>query len=185
MPEYDPKVTTHIVTDALMRPTLRALGLKALKDIPDHIPTVKWSWVLTVIGRNTLTKEEIDAKLRDVWMHAAFSERMDAGYTPYIPTSHPSFRKKGKEKAVTTSHDEGASEPDSERPLCVFFSYYSSMLSPDFSGTIHLFHQSCLSKLMPSRARKLRIGSDIPEHRPRLRRHLHFLLNWGKLQLRN
>jgi len=99
LPEYDPKVTTHIVTDALMRPTLRALGLKALKDIPDHIPTVKWSWVLTGIGRNTLTKEEIDAKLRDVWMHAAFSERMDAGYTPYIPTSLPSFKIKGKEKA--------------------------------------------------------------------------------------
>ncbi|KAF8808330.1 hypothetical protein BYT27DRAFT_7137453 [Phlegmacium glaucopus] len=115
MPEYDPGVTTHIVTDALMRPTLRALGLKTLKDIPDHIPTVTWNWVLTVIGRDTLTKDEIDAKLRDVWMHAAFSERMDAGYTPHIPMSLSSFRKKGKEKTVATSHDEGPSEPDSER----------------------------------------------------------------------
>ncbi|KAF8812588.1 hypothetical protein BYT27DRAFT_7086875 [Phlegmacium glaucopus] len=50
MPEYDPGVTTHIVTDALTRPTLRALGLKTLKDIPDHIPTVTWNWVSTVIG---------------------------------------------------------------------------------------------------------------------------------------
>lgn len=101
-----------------MRPTLRALGLKSLKDIPDHIPTVRWSWVLTVIGRDSLTKEEIHAKLRDVWMHAAFSERMDAGYTPNIPTTLPSFRKKGKEKAVTEAHDEGPSEPERS---CVFF----------------------------------------------------------------
>jgi len=125
MPEYDPKVTTHIVTDALMRPTLRALGLKALKDIPDHIPTVRWNWVLTVIGRGTLTKEEIDAKLRDVWMHAAFSERMDAGYTPHTSTSLSSFRKKGKEKAVAASHDEGPSEPGSERRSYVFFASFS------------------------------------------------------------
>ena len=61
-PEFDPNLSTHIVTDASIRPTLRALGLKALKDIPDHIPTVRWNWVLTVIGRDTLTKEEIDAK---------------------------------------------------------------------------------------------------------------------------
>ena len=111
-----------------MRPTLRALGLKALKDIPDHIPTVRWNWVLTVIGRDTLTKEEIDAKLRDVWMHAAFSERIDAGYTPHIPTSHASFRKKGKEKAVTPTRDEGPSEPGRS---CVF-SYHSSMFPLNF-----------------------------------------------------
>jgi DNA polymerase lambda len=102
----------------LKRPTLRALGLKSLKDIPDHIPTVRWNWVLTVIGRDTLTKEEIDAKLRDVWMHAAFSERMDAGYTPHISTSLPSFRKKGKEKAVMKTLDEGPSEVVHS---CVFF----------------------------------------------------------------
>ena len=118
LPEYDPKVTTHIVTDALKRPTLRALGIESLKDIPDHIPTVRWNWVLTVIGRDTLTKEEIDAKLGDVWMHAAFSERIDAGYTRHIPKSLPSFRKKGKEKVVTETHDEGPSEP---RRSCVFF----------------------------------------------------------------
>ena len=133
MAEYDPKITTHIVTDALTRPTLRALGLKALKDIPDHIPTVRWNWVLTVIGRAALTKEEIDAKLRDVWMYAAFSERMDAGYTPHIPTSLSSFRRKGKEKAVATTHDERLG---SEPPSCVFFSYhfFCSHLTLDTQG---------------------------------------------------
>ena len=129
MPIYDPKVTTHIVTDASMRPTLRALGLKALKDIPEHIPTVKWNWVLTVIGRDNLTKEEIDAKLRDVWIHAAFSERMDAGYTPYIPTSLPSFRKKekGKEKTVSTTCDVGTTESGDERRSYVFLYSFSPL----------------------------------------------------------
>ena len=148
LPEFDPKVATHIVTDALKRPTLRALCLKSLKDIPDHIPTVRWNWVLTVIGRDTLTKEEIDAKLRDVWMHAAFSERMDAGYTPNIPTSLPSFRKKGKEKAATNTHDEGPSRPEGS---CVFFISFLLCFHLTSSGTMRLLQQSNLRQLTRAR----------------------------------
>lgn len=78
IPSYDPTVVTHIVTDANKQPTLRALGYKRLSDIPDHIPTVKWSWIKSGITRlNRFDKEDIKIKLEDVWMHAAFSERMD------------------------------------------------------------------------------------------------------------
>ncbi|EGO20223.1 hypothetical protein SERLADRAFT_477608, partial [Serpula lacrymans var. lacrymans S7.9] len=51
LPLYNPEEVTHIVTDANTRPTLRALGLKSLTGIPDHIPTVKWSWVISGLGR--------------------------------------------------------------------------------------------------------------------------------------
>lgn len=78
IPTYDPDIVTHIVTDVPRTPTLRALGYKRLKEIPDHIPTVKWSWILSAIGRiGRLDKEDIKTKMEDVWYHAAFSERMD------------------------------------------------------------------------------------------------------------
>ncbi|KAF8154295.1 hypothetical protein B0H34DRAFT_721306 [Crassisporium funariophilum] len=110
MPEYDPKITSHIVTDAHERPTLRALGIKSLKEIPDHIPTVKWEWLLSVIGRETfLSKEEMDLRLGDVWLHAAFRERMDAGFNPQIPKPMPSFKGKGKAKAQDLEITEGNS----------------------------------------------------------------------------
>ncbi|KDR78241.1 hypothetical protein GALMADRAFT_1309526 [Galerina marginata CBS 339.88] len=99
MPEFKPDVTTHIITEAHVTPTLRALGLNRLKDIPDHIPTVKWSWLLSVLGHETvLSQEEIDEKLSNVWMNAAFLERMDAGCKPQIPRSAPPLRGKGKER---------------------------------------------------------------------------------------
>lgn len=63
-----------------MRPTLRALGLRKLSEIPSHIPTVVWSWVVSGIGRApTLTKGGLKVRMDEVWMHAAFSERIDAG----------------------------------------------------------------------------------------------------------
>lgn len=79
IPTYDPAIVTHIVTDAHKPPTLRALGCKRLSEIPDHIPTVKWSWILSAIGRTgRFDKEEIEIKMtEDVWLHAAFGERMD------------------------------------------------------------------------------------------------------------
>jgi len=100
MPQFDRNVTTHIITDANVGATLRALGLKSLKEIPEHIPTVKWSWLLSVFGRESiLTKDEIEIKLGDVWLHAAFSERMDAGYRPRKVASLGLLKGKGKERA--------------------------------------------------------------------------------------
>ncbi|KAF9446855.1 hypothetical protein P691DRAFT_732480 [Macrolepiota fuliginosa MF-IS2] len=79
IPAYDPAIVTHIVTDAPKPPTLRALGYKHLSEIPGHMPTVKWGWVLSAIGRTgRLDKEDIEAKMaEEMWLHAAFSERMD------------------------------------------------------------------------------------------------------------
>lgn len=97
MPNYDPAVTTHIITEAQILPTLRALGVKRLRDIPDHIPTIKWTWVLSVLGREgSLSKEEIDDKLGTAWMHAAFSERMEAGCQPKSVRPMSSFKLKKK-----------------------------------------------------------------------------------------
>jgi DNA polymerase lambda len=111
MPEYDPNVTTHIITDAPAGTTLRALGVKRLKDIPDHIPTLKWSWVVAGINYKTsLSKEEFDAKLDGdiLFLHAAFHERMDAG-RKLRPITVPSFRRKGKERALDQNRGEGPS----------------------------------------------------------------------------
>lgn len=67
LPTFDPIAVTHIVTDAAVRPTLKALGLKSLEDIPNDIPTVKWDWVVsTSSGRRAYE-----------FMHAAFASRID------------------------------------------------------------------------------------------------------------
>ncbi|KAI6117985.1 hypothetical protein F5141DRAFT_1000177 [Pisolithus sp. B1] len=97
VPKYDPTIITHIVTDTGPRITLRALSLKSLSEIPDHIPTVTWSWILSGYGRatNGNGKPNKDkkgkGKAQDVdgceeeqfldfeFMHAAFPERIDAG----------------------------------------------------------------------------------------------------------
>ncbi|KAI5983896.1 hypothetical protein EDD15DRAFT_2178117 [Pisolithus albus] len=91
VPKYDPATVTHIVTDTGPRITLRALSLKSLSEIPDHIPTVTWSWVLSGYGRATNSNGKGKEKAQDVddcqeeqlldfeFMHAAFPERIDAG----------------------------------------------------------------------------------------------------------
>ncbi|KAH7882075.1 hypothetical protein F5I97DRAFT_1817500, partial [Phlebopus sp. FC_14] len=99
VPKYDPALVTHIVTDSNARSTLRALSLKSFSEIPDHIPTVTWSWVISGYGRATRDKgktsgnvknqgkaKAIDGKVGqdDVldleFLHAAFPERIDAGF---------------------------------------------------------------------------------------------------------
>ncbi|TCD65161.1 stretch-activated cation channel mid1 [Steccherinum ochraceum] len=46
LPTYDPELVTHIITTASARTTLEQLGLKSLREIPVHIPTLGWSWVI-------------------------------------------------------------------------------------------------------------------------------------------
>ena len=70
------------MTETDARLTLKALGLKSLKEIPEHIPTVRWSWVVS--GNK--------GKLAYPFLHAAFSTRIDAGL------SELASREKGKGK---------------------------------------------------------------------------------------
>lgn len=132
MPKYDPNVTTHIITDAQVHATLKALGLKRLKDIPEHIPTVTWDWVLTVLGSESyLSQEQIDTKLGLTFMQAAFSERMEA--LPKATRSAASFRIKTKEKVLD--------EAQNDQPLCVFSFYLATFASDNAaktrSGRVH------------------------------------------------
>ncbi|KAI9058672.1 hypothetical protein FKP32DRAFT_1596984 [Trametes sanguinea] len=109
VPKYDPAEITHIVTDADERVFLRAIGLKKLSDIPQHIPTVKWSWVVSGFDRapvrrsaegngkgkapekavgegpvsNVEDDEEYEYLMDHEFEHAAFKERIDAGQTPW------------------------------------------------------------------------------------------------------
>lgn len=61
---------------------------------------MKWEWVLSGIGR-ALGKEETEAKMRETWLYAAYSERIDAG----LAQRTPSVLMKGKIKeAVNVNH---------------------------------------------------------------------------------
>ncbi|KAJ7271147.1 hypothetical protein C8J57DRAFT_1320897 [Mycena rebaudengoi] len=44
-PVFDAERVDYIVTDAQLGPTLRALGVRTLRDIPSHIAAVKWKWI--------------------------------------------------------------------------------------------------------------------------------------------
>ncbi|KAL7278780.1 hypothetical protein ACG7TL_007789 [Trametes sanguinea] len=109
VPKYDPAEITHIVTDADERVFLRAIGLKKLSDIPQHIPTVKWSWVVSgfdrapvrrsaeasgkgkarekAVGQDLMSNveddEEYEYPMGHEFEHAAFKDRIDAGRTPW------------------------------------------------------------------------------------------------------
>lgn len=87
LPTYDAFLVTHIVTDASETSTLKALGYKRLSDIPDHIPTVTWPWIAAGIGRI-----HRQGWMDEIFMHAAFSERINAG----INHSRSSWKGKGR-----------------------------------------------------------------------------------------
>ncbi|CDO76332.1 hypothetical protein BN946_scf184795.g3 [Trametes cinnabarina] len=129
VPKYDPAEITHIVTDADERVFLRAIGVKELSDIPQHIPTVKWSWVVSgfdrapvrrtieVNGKGTAPEKAIGREsTENVWdddqyeypmdyefQHAAFKERIDAGRTPWGEVAKLKAEKGDPKKHHSTS----------------------------------------------------------------------------------
>lgn len=107
MPEFDSQVTTHVITDASVPTTLRALGLKNLREIPNHIPTMRWSWLLSVLGKESvLSKREIDEKLGDTWLHAAFSKRMNAGYQPQKTISLAALKERAQCRILDVARED-------------------------------------------------------------------------------
>ncbi|KAI0350568.1 hypothetical protein OH77DRAFT_1412881 [Trametes cingulata] len=133
VPKYDPAEITHIVTDADERVFLRAIGLKKLADIPQHIPTVKWSWILSGFDRAPVQRRP-DASGKgkapdhardqggseDDWEypmdyefeHAAYKARIDAGRTPWGEAARlkaeGAVRKDGNAGASKVHHSLGA-----------------------------------------------------------------------------
>ncbi|KAG6852852.1 hypothetical protein C0991_008573 [Blastosporella zonata] len=98
LPRYDPVITTHIVTDASPAATTRALGIKELSEIPNHIPTITWNWILNGISSlSTLGKGE-RVRMREFFCDAAFSSRIGAGKQVH-PASRNTRRAVGKGKA--------------------------------------------------------------------------------------
>ncbi|KAI0714218.1 hypothetical protein C8T65DRAFT_694947 [Cerioporus squamosus] len=104
--EFDPDRTTHIVCDRLVkRSLLSAIQLKQLSDIPDHIPTVTWEWVVSGQGRKPVKRtsqegergkgntgqvsdapadeDEYEYPMGKEWDYLAFPERVDAGNAPW------------------------------------------------------------------------------------------------------
>ncbi|KAG6907586.1 hypothetical protein DXG01_008343, partial [Tephrocybe rancida] len=105
LPRYDASITTHIVTDASAPATMRAMGIKNLSEIPNHIPTITWKWIVN--GISSLSKLGKDERVRmgELFVDAAFSERIDAGKD--LPPAAMATGK-GKEKAKVVSPPENA-----------------------------------------------------------------------------
>lgn len=91
MSQYDPSVVTHVITEAGKGGTAKQLGLKSIMEIPNHIPTVLWSWIVAgaklPIRRKPVEPgaplgtlgEQLPVKLPTAWHHSAFSDRLEAG----------------------------------------------------------------------------------------------------------
>ncbi|KAF9054054.1 hypothetical protein BJ165DRAFT_1435871 [Panaeolus papilionaceus] len=117
MAKYDPAVTTHIVTDTGRELTLKELGLKRLSQIPEHIPTVKWNWVATIlaVGKDW-DEKDVQRKHENLCIqHAAFSSRMEAGIKKQPLTSLASLQArkmaKGQNAASRSTSDENLPGP--------------------------------------------------------------------------
>ncbi|KAH9942097.1 hypothetical protein B0H21DRAFT_824163 [Amylocystis lapponica] len=147
LPTFDPERITHIVTEAGPFGLLGAIGLRSLREIPDHIHTVKWSWVVSGMGNGlrrpvasgksylkaghtvgggedaAVQEEEKEAPRRMAYevLHAAFASRLGAGPKP---------RASSKEAQNKPSNARG-DRANSSQPTNLDGSESSS----DFSGT--------------------------------------------------
>ena len=116
LPKFDPATATHIVTETNEKITLRALGLKALSEVPLEIPTVYWSWV---ISGKTIPGEKDKQQMDYEFMHAAFPSRVDAG--------RPLAGKgKGKQKLAVRAGQAGVLHPG--ETSCVILYYQVSYM---------------------------------------------------------
>ncbi|KAJ7658507.1 hypothetical protein B0H17DRAFT_1096959 [Mycena rosella] len=84
-PVFDPALVTHIVSEAFPPATLRALGVKSMKEVPAHIPILKWTWVCDYMDGGTPGP---------LFEYAAFADRV-----PEIEY-HSRAKGKGKQPAV-------------------------------------------------------------------------------------
>lgn len=117
---YDPATVTHIVTDAQLVPTLRALGLKKVSQIPEDTPTVKWSWVVDVL--DVLDKEDRRRHMVEAaFSCAAFASRLKIIDRQSMPSRSFRFQGKGKAKATEIDQDPDIEVIEASHISCVAF----------------------------------------------------------------
>ncbi|KAG9217804.1 hypothetical protein CCMSSC00406_0005174 [Pleurotus cornucopiae] len=99
LPAYDPARLTHIVTDTVKASTLRALGVKSLREVPKRIPIVTWNWVSAGLGRkrraNNQSRDESEIEIDDVFEHAAFNSEVSFYAETYGRGKQPTRVPKG------------------------------------------------------------------------------------------
>jgi hypothetical protein len=145
VPEYDPLEVTHIVTDATEKTTLKALGLKSLPQIPEHIPIVKWSWVIA--GRKV---ENYDPDGRVAEDNATFPSRI---FDPNWEWKKKERERKEKEKGK--AKEEVVSEGPSDEISRISYGFSSWLL---FSNSRRLLGSSAQRrKMIPS----FRLGTQL------------------------
>ncbi|THH19156.1 hypothetical protein EW146_g1962 [Bondarzewia mesenterica] len=127
VPEFDPEEVTHIITSASEGTTLRALGLKKLKDIPEMIPTLKWSWVISYREERDPMTKKVFIQMQWEVFHAAFEERRKAGLDMGMVMDREKLKQKLREKKK--DNDENTSHTSA------FTVDHSTELSPPPTNT--------------------------------------------------
>ncbi|OBZ74633.1 DNA polymerase lambda [Grifola frondosa] len=132
VPKYDPAQITHIVTEADQLLFLSDIGLQSLDEIPDHIPTVEWSWVLSGLGRGgykhpkeanikgkvecddsgeqSEDEEEMLAPMDWEYKHASFRDQLDADKLPWMKPGEIMPKVKGRKKQLIDKGDASRTE---------------------------------------------------------------------------
>lgn len=101
--------------DAGPRSTLRALKLKSLKDIPDHIPVVKWDWVVACANKRTFES--------DYGKYAIFSEKIyDIGSTFRKPLGNNTSSQRTHSDLLSEDGEFPDASGEFSRALYVFIS---------------------------------------------------------------
>lgn len=79
--------------------TLRALGVKSLREVPKRIPIVTWNWVSAGLGRkrraNNQSRDESEIEIDDVFEHAAFNSEVSFYAETYGRGKQPTRVPKG------------------------------------------------------------------------------------------
>jgi len=118
VPRFDARTVTHIVMgDEVSSSTLlSSIRLKNVRQIPDHIPTINWQWILDDTHIDLLdytsdgARHECDIVRRPYFPYALVSDRINAGES----SSSPAKPRKKNRSASLSSTDGG------ERPIITY-----------------------------------------------------------------
>ncbi|KAK0202659.1 DNA polymerase lambda [Desarmillaria ectypa] len=110
-PHFDSNDVTHIIVSLTcpLGTLLRKCGLRRISDIPDHIPTLKWTWVSDCIGKAEKGPDR-SVRLPSYERYPAYHERFHAGLEGYTASGErigqaSSLTKKRPEDSRHAIHD--------------------------------------------------------------------------------